>query len=86
MKIIDYMKSIEADLKCDYTIKFKATKRLFNLFNVRLTYTYNVDAEPIHDGVDMDTESVKEMQLVVEEVAKIKNLTNAKLISYTRYA
>ena len=72
--------------KCDYTIKFKATKRLFNLFNIRMTYTYNVDAEPNKDGVDMDTESVSEIQYVVEQVAKFKNLTNAKLISYTRYA
>ena len=75
-------------MKCkyDYTIKFKATKRIFNLFNIRITYTYNADAEPDCSDVDMDTESISNMQSVVEEIAKFKNLTNAKLISYTRYA
>lgn len=72
--------------KCDYTIKFKATKRLFNLFKVRMTYTFNVDVEPLNDDVDMNTDSIEEMQFVIEEYAKVKKLTDPQLISYTRYA
>ena len=73
---------------CDYTIKFKATKRFFNLFNVRMTHVINVDAEPYPDDVDadMDTDSIEDMQFVIEEYAKLKNLTDPQLISYTRYA
>ena len=74
--------------KCDQTIKFKATKRFFNLFNVRITHVINVDAEPYPDDVDvdMDTDNIEDMQFVIEEYAKLKNLTDPKLISYTRYA
>ena len=72
--------------KCDYTIKFKATKRFFNLFKVRMTYTFDVDAEPLNDDVDMNNDSIEEMQFVIEEYAKIKKLTDPQLISYTRYA
>ena len=86
MKIISYMKNLEENLKSDYTIKFKANKKILNLFDVRLTYTYQVDVEALNDDADMNTESLTEMQSVVEEVAALKNLTNAKLISYTRHA
>lgn len=70
--------------KCDCRIKFKATKRFFNLFNVRTTYTVNVDIE-YNDKTDK-SDSVEEIQYAVEEYAKFKNLTEPKLISYTRYA
>lgn len=72
------------DLKCDYTIKFKATKRIFNIFDIRRTYVVSVDAEPLEDGADM-SDSIDEMQDVVNQYANFKNLKNAKLISYTRY-
>ena len=68
--------------KCDCRIKFKATKRFFNLFNVRTTYVVDVDIEYNEDKSD----SIEEIQYAVEEYAKFKNLTDPQLISYTRYA
>ena len=68
--------------KCDCRIKFKATKRFFNLFNVRTTYVVDVDIEYNEDKSD----SIEEIQYAVEEYAKLKNLTDPQLISYTRYA
>ena len=34
----------------------------------------------------MDTDNIEDMQFVIEEYAKLKNLTDPQLISYTRYA
>lgn len=53
-----------------------------------MTHVINVDAEPYPDDVDvdMDTDSIEDIQFVIEEYAKLKNLTDPQLISYTRYA
>ncbi|WP_343288479.1 hypothetical protein [Turicibacter bilis] len=70
--------------KCDCRIKFKATKRFFNLFNIRMTHVVSVDIE-YNDKTDKRN-SMEEIQYAVEEYAKFKNLMDSKLISYTRYA
>ncbi len=67
-----------------YTIKFKATKRLFNLFNLRMFHSIKVDVEEVGVGAPAE-ESLEEMQYVIEEYSKFKNLTSPKLISYTRH-
>ncbi len=70
--------------KCDCRIKFKATRRLFNLINVRMTHVVNVDIE-YHDKDDK-SDSIEDIQYAIEQYAKFENLTDPQLISYTRYA
>lgn len=67
-----------------YTINFKATKRLFNLFNLRMTHSINVDVEALEEGISTD-ERLEDIQYVINEYAKLKNLSNIKLINYTRH-
>lgn len=76
---------MKLNLHYDYAIKFKATKRFFNLFDIRMTHIVRVDVEPLEVGAEI-TDSVDEMQNVVDQYAEFKNLKNARLISYTRYA
>ena len=80
-------------LKCDYEIKFKATKKLFNLFKIRRTHNIRMDIEELqdnterHGAIDIDDNAteLEELSIVIGEYAKIKNLIDVKVISYTRY-
>ena len=79
-------------LNHDYEIKFKATKKLFNLFNIRRTFSVLMNVEELdklenYDGAiegDYTTET-EELQQVINEYARIEKLTDVKLIQYTRY-
>lgn len=51
-----------------------------------MTYTFDVEVEPLHETIDMNTESVEEMQFVMKEYANVKKLMDPQLISYIRYA
>ena len=64
----------------DYTFIFKATKKVFNLIPVRMKHVIHADV----DGIE-DTDSLEEINHVVNEYAKKNNMYNVKLLSYTRY-
>ena len=95
--MLDKLKEL---LNNDYTIKFKATRKLFNLIKIRYTHAIylteqdyvesEVSAAGVNAGVnhqlDNDYSELEFIEYVVNEYSKIENLTNVKLISYTRFA
>ena len=61
----------------DYTIIFKATKKLFNIIPVRYKHVLRADV----DGLE-DTDSVNEIKEVVNEYAKANNIPLLRIPYY----
>lgn len=53
-----------------YTINFKATKRLFNLFNLRMTHSINVDVEALEEGIS----TMKDLKIFNTLSTSMRNL------------